>query len=71
MMTFCGTYRLEELLLDQLPRVDTTSWTPFCELAIMVIYHLSETPDVVCAKLLKKLTNVMLGGSADGGEGKS
>ena len=47
--------RLENLLIDQFTILEADYWTPFSESAIAIIYNLSEFPDRICGRILRKL----------------
>lgn len=47
--------RLENLLIDQFTILEADYWTPFSESAIAIIYNVSEFPDRICGRILRKL----------------
>lgn len=54
--------RLEELLTQGLTNISDMSWTPFCEQALTVIFHLAELPDQICGRIVKCMTKTLMGG---------
>jgi len=51
---------LENILVKEFLKLNSSSWTPFCEVAISVIYHLAESPDTICSGIMKSLTKSLL-----------
>lgn len=51
--------RLNVILVKGMTDTNTRFWIPLADQAVRVIYELSETPDEVCVKLLKELTQAL------------
>ncbi|CAL1534663.1 unnamed protein product [Lymnaea stagnalis] len=51
--------RLKVILVKGMTDANTSYWIPLADQAVRVIYELSETPDEVCVKLLRELTQAL------------
>ena len=58
--------KLELMVVEGLTNIEDMSWTPFCEQALTIIYQLAESPDLICARIIKCLVRIMMEDTKNG-----